>query len=104
MARGLPSERVIAPAHVTRRVKKLGAYPFGLLYLALVWRSLRSGLLDGRDVVIDSSLLAAWSKGDSDAAWSFPSPVRGYVFGSKVHVLLDRAARLPLFFLLSPAN
>jgi hypothetical protein len=34
----------------------------------------------------------------------FPSSFHGYVFGDKVHVLLDRAARLPLFFLLSPAN
>lgn len=50
------------------------------------------------------ALLAAWSKGDADAAWSFPSSFHGYVFGYKVHVLLDRAACLPLFFLLSPAN
>ena len=101
---GLPDHRVIDPGHFTRRVKKLGAYPFWLLYLALIWRGLRTGLLTGRDVVIDSSLLAAWSKGDPDADWSFPSSSHGYVFGYKVHVLLDRAARLPLFFLLSPAN
>lgn len=101
---GLPDRRVIHPAHFTRRVKKLGAYPFWLLYLALVWRALRNGLADGRDVVVDSSLLAAWSKADPDAAWSFPSSYHGSVFGYKAHVLLDRAARLPLFFLLSPAN
>jgi hypothetical protein len=70
----------------------------------LVWRGLRSGLLAGHDVVIDSTLLGAWSHGDPDAAWSFPSSFHGYVFGYKLHVLLDRAARLPLFFLLSPAN
>jgi DDE family transposase len=104
VACGLPAERVIDPAHFARRVKKLGPYPFWLLYLALVWRGLRLGLLVGRDVVIDSSLLAAWCTADPDAAWSFPSPFHGYVFGYKVHVLLDRAARLPLFFLLSPAN
>jgi Transposase DDE domain len=101
---GLPGARVIDPAHFTRRVKKLGAYPFWLLYLALVGRALGVGLLRGRDVAIDSSLLAAWSRHDSAAAWSFPSPFQGYVYGFKVHVLLDRAARLPLFFLLSPAN
>src|SRR5262249_46391592 len=82
----------------------LGAYPVWVLYLALVWRGLRSGLLAGRDVVDDSSLLAAWGKDDPDADWSFPLSFHGYVFGYKVHVLLDRAARLPLFFLLSPAN
>lgn len=99
---GLSDQRIIDPSHFTRRVKMLGPYPFWLLDLALVWRGLRGGLLTGRDVVIDSSLLAAWSKDDPDAAWSFPSS--GYVFGYKAHVLLDRAARLPLFFLLSPAN
>lgn len=104
LACGLPRDRVIHPAHLTRRVKQLGPYPFWLLYLALVWRGLRGGLLLGRDVALDSSLLGAWSKADPDAAWSFPSPVHGHVFGYKVHVLLDRAARLPLFFLLSPAN
>ncbi len=101
---GLPAQRVIDPAHFTRRVKKLGAYPFWLLYLVLVGRALGAGLLRGRDVVIDSSLLGAWSKGDPAADWSFPSSFHGYVFGYKVHVLLDRVARLPLFFLLSPAN
>jgi Transposase DDE domain len=104
VACGLPDRRVINAAHLTRRTRKLGAYPFWLLYLALVWRGLSSGLLGGRDVVTDSSLLAAWSRTDPDAAWSFPSPAHGHVFGYKVHVLLDRAARLPLFFLLSPAN
>jgi len=82
----------------------LGPYPFWLLYLALIGRGLRSGLLTGRDVVIDSASLAAWNKGDPAADWSFPSSYHGSVVGNKVRVLLDRAARLPLFFLLSPAN
>jgi hypothetical protein len=100
---GLPAGRVIHPAHLNRRVRQLGAYPFWLLYLALVGRALASGLALGRDVVLDATLLAAWTPRDPDAAWSFPA-AKGRVFGYKVHVLLDRAARLPLFFLLSPAN
>jgi hypothetical protein len=32
---GLPAERGIDPAHLTRRIKKLGPYPFWLLSLAL---------------------------------------------------------------------
>ena len=59
--------------------------------------------MPGRDLVLDSTLLAAWTRGDAQAAWSFPA-AKGRVFGYKVHLLLDRAARLPLFFLLSPAN
>src|SRR5207249_740158 len=87
VACGLPVHRVIDPGHFTRRVQQLGTYPFWLLYLTLVWRGLRRGLLGGRDVVLDSSLLAAWSARDSDAAWSFPSSFHGSVFGYKVHVM-----------------
>ena len=100
---GLPKGRVIHPAHFTRRLKRLGAYPFWLLYLVLVWHAIRVGLIRERDGILDSTLLAAWSAQDGDAAWSFPTP-KGRVFGYKVHLLLDRASRLPLCFLLSPAN
>ncbi len=100
---GLPSGQVIHPAHLSRRVRQLGPYPCWLLYLALVWRAIRGGLITGRDVALDSTLLAAWTPHDPDAAWSFPS-AKGRAFGYKVHVLLDRAARLPILFLLSPAN
>ena len=101
---GLPPGRVIHPAHLSRRINQLGGYPFWLLYLALVWQALRGGRATGRDVALDSTLLAAWSRHDPDAAWSYPSKHHGRVFGYKVHVLLDRFARLPLFFLISPAN
>jgi hypothetical protein len=100
---GVPPDRVIHPAHLARRLRQLGPYPCWLLYLALVGRALASGLIAGRDVVLDSTLLPAWTRRDPAAAWSFPSP-KGYVYGYKVHVLLDRAARLPLAFALSPAN
>ena len=102
--RGLPGGRVIRPAHLSRRVRQLGADPCWLLDRAPVWQALRCRLLRGRDVVVDSTLLPAWSPRDPDAAWSYPTPRKGRVFGYKVHVLLDRVARLPLFFLLSPAH
>ena len=100
---GLPPGQVIHPAHLARRVRHLGPYPFWLLYLALVGQAIRTGLIRGRDVALDSTLLAAWTPRDEDAAWSFPTP-KGRVFGYKLHLLLDRAARLPIVFLLSPAN
>jgi hypothetical protein len=100
---GLPSGRVIHPAHLARRVQALGPYPCWLLYLALVERAIRTGLLRGRDVALDSTLVPAWSPHDPGAAWSYPSP-KGRIFGYKVHVLLDRPARLPIAFVLSPAN
>jgi hypothetical protein len=100
---GLPAGRVIHASHLSRRVRRLGAYPIWLLYLYLVWRAIRVGLVRGRDVVIDSTLLTAWTRLDVSAAWSFPSS-KGRILGYKVHTLLDRHARLPIFFLLSAAN
>lgn len=100
---GLPAHRVIHSAHLSRRVRQLGAYPVWLLYLYLVWRAIQVGLIRGRDVVIDSTLVTAWTRLDIAAAWSYPSS-KGRVFGYKVHTLLDRHARLPIFFLLSSAN
>lgn len=101
---GLPAGRVIHPAHLSRRAGALGPYPCGLLFLVLVEQALRAGLLHGRDVVLDSTLLAAWTPRDADGAWSRPLAKGRRLFGYKVHVLLDRHARLPLLFLLSPAN
>lgn len=101
---GLPDGRVIHHAHLSRRVRALGPYPCGLLCLVLVEQALRVGLLRGRDVVLDSALLAAWTPGDVGAGWSRPLAKGRRVLGYKVHVLLDRHARLPLLFLLSPAN
>jgi hypothetical protein len=100
---GLPPGRVIHPAHLSRRVRQLGAFPVWLLYLHLVGRAIRTRLIHGRDVVLDATLLGAWTKTDPSAEWSYPTR-SGHVFGYKVHLLLDRAARLPVFFLLSPAN
>jgi hypothetical protein len=100
---GLPPGRVIHPAQLSRRVRHLGPFPCWLLYLALVWRAVRGGLVTGRDVALDATLLPAWATTDLAAAWSYPA-VGGRVWGYKVHVLLDRGARLPLGFLLSPAN
>src|SRR6266540_646302 len=65
---GLPAGRVIHPAHLSRRVRRLGAYPFWVLYLALVSRAAATGLVRGRDVALDSTLVAAWSRWDPDAA------------------------------------
>lgn len=100
---GLPQGQVIHPAHLSRRVRSLGPYPLWRLYLALVSRAIRLGLVRGRDLIIDSTLLPAWGRLDLDAACSFPSG-KGRVFGYKVHTVIDRASRLPLFFLLSSAN
>lgn len=78
--------------------------PYFLIFIALVVTLLKMGLIKGWDLIIDSSLLAAWYHGDPDARWSWPTPHKRRVFGYKVHTILCRWSYLPLFFVLTPAQ
>jgi hypothetical protein len=73
--------RTISLAQYSRRLRELGLLPYFLIFIALVAALLKLGLIQGWDLIIDSSLLAAWYHHDPDAAWSWPSPWRGRVFG-----------------------
>jgi hypothetical protein len=96
--------RTISPAQYSRRLRALGLLPYFLLFVALVMALLKIGLIKGWDLIIDSSLLAAWYHDDPDAAWSWPSKWKGRVFGYKVHTILCRWSYLPLLFVVTPAN
>jgi hypothetical protein len=96
--------RTISPAQYSRRLRALGLLPYLLIFVALVMALLKMGLIKGWDLIIDSSLLAAWYHDDPDAAWSWPSKWKGRVFGYKVHTILCRWSYLPLLFVVTPAN
>jgi len=96
--------RTISLAQYSRRLQALGLLPYFLIFIALVAALLGMGLIKGWDLIIDSSLLAAWYQDDPDAAWSWPSAWKGRVFGYKVHTILCRWSYLPLFFVVTPAN
>ena len=86
--------RTISLAQYSRRLRALGLLPYFLIFVALVSALLKMGIIKGWDLIIDSSLLAAWS-------W----PARkGRVFGYKVHTILCRWSYLPLLFVVTPAN
>ena len=96
--------RTISLAQYSRRLRALGLLPYFLIFVALVIALLKMGVIKGWDLIIDSSLLAAWYHDDPDAAWSWPSKGKGRVFGYKVHTILCRWSYLPLFFVVTPAN
>jgi len=100
---GLPPNRVPVPGTLSKRLKHLGNTPLIILFCLLVLMALRAGIIVGRNVCLDSTLLSAWTHRDPDARWSYPTP-KGRVFGYKIHTLLDQISRLPIFFLISPAN
>jgi hypothetical protein len=96
--------RTISLAQYSRRLRELGLLPYFLIFVALVTALLKMGVIKGWDLIIDSSLLAAWYHHDPDAAWSWPSAHKGSVFGYKVHTILCRWSYLPLLFVVTPAN
>lgn len=96
--------QTISLAQYSRRVRALGLLPYFLFFVALVMALIRLGVIEGWDLIIDSSYLAAWYKKDPDAGWSHPFKKKPRIFGYKIHSVICRWSYLPLFFVITPAN
>jgi hypothetical protein len=94
----MPGE-VISASQLRRRRDNLGIGVYFVTFVVLVAILIRRGIIWGRDWVIDSTIIDAFSKKDTGAAWSFSQR-----FGYKVHMLICRDSLLPIMFLVSPAN
>jgi hypothetical protein len=70
----------------------------------LVRQLLKAGVLAGRDLIIDSTVLRAWSLRDAYCAVSYKYKDINKRFGVKVHTVIDRVTGLPLMLAVSPAN
>lgn len=101
---GLPVNRVISIGQYWERRRALGILPFWFLFIALVGQLICLGVIKGSDLILDATTLQVWFHQDPDAAWSFPKPWKGSVWGYKVHTVLCRWSQLPVMFLVSPAN
>jgi hypothetical protein len=90
-------------AQLSRRSRHLGLWPYFFLFVGLVGWLVRRGVITGRQVVLDASLLKAWYHADPDAVWARR---RGTTptFGFKIHSVVDRGTHLPLLFVLTPAT
>ena len=98
--------RVPSPSQQCKRAAAAGAPPDEMLFVVAVHAALRAGLTRARDLIIDSAPILAWRRRDPDAASGHapahhPAP---FLRGFRVHTLLCRAAGLPLFFVVAPAN
>jgi hypothetical protein len=101
---GFEHGRVIGVSQYWQRRRALGIFPFWLFFIALAWQLIRLGVISGYDVILDATTQQGWFHGDGEAAWSFPKPGKGSVWGYKVHTLLCRHSQLPIMFLVTPAN
>lgn len=99
VACGYSPPNIISSSQLYRRRDRLGLWVYFITFLTLVWQLIRYGVIIGEDVVLDSTLIDAFSRHDLDAAWHFAKR-----FGYKVHMLICRNALLPVMFLVTPAN
>ncbi len=79
-----------------RRLNTLGVYPLKFLMRILVRTAIQAGYIDVSNIILDTSLIAAYTDlvrflpdsptgfSESEAAWSYPKPWTGRVFGFKL--------------------
>ncbi|RMG91123.1 MAG: IS4/IS5 family transposase, partial [Chloroflexi bacterium] len=99
LACGFIPGAVISSSQLRRRRDNLGIWVYFVTFCLLVAILIRRGVILGRDWVIDSTIIDAFTLSDTDARWSFSKR-----FGYKVHMLICRDSLLPIMFLVSPAN
>jgi hypothetical protein len=95
--------QTISQGQYWERRAALGLLPYLFFFLALVGQLIKLGLITGHELIVDSSLLAAWRRADPGATWQKYAG-RSPVFGYKVHTLLCRQADLPVFVIVTPAH
>lgn len=97
------SGRSISQGQYWERRAALGILPFLFFFLALVAQLIRLGVIRGQELIVDSSLLCAWTTDDPGATRQKYAGKKS-VFGYKVHTVLCHQADLPLFVLVTPAH
>ena len=89
----------------------------------MVVRLMRQGVIKGKSVSLDATIISAWFKDcrirkseehlkrcrhekskDRDASWGYDHHRDRYVYGYKVHVLLDSATALPIMLTVTAAG
>lgn len=97
------AERRISQGQYWERRAALGLLPFLFFFIALVGQLMCLGVITGKALIVDATLLSAWRKADPGATWQKYAR-KSAVFGYKVHTVLCQHSDLPVFFLVTPAH
>jgi hypothetical protein len=95
--------RIISQGQYCERRWGLGLAALLLFMIGLVWQLNRLSVITGRQLDIDTTILAAWRHADSGVEWVHYRG-RQPVFGYKVHTVLCRDAMLPVIGVVTPAT
>jgi IS5 family transposase len=93
------------------------------IFSVMVVRLMRQGIIKGRSVSLNATMISAWFKDDRtkkderhlkvcrhekskdrDASWGYDHQRAKYVYGYKVHVLLDSQTALPISLTITAAG
>lgn len=96
--------RLISLGSYSKRLRAISLTVYFAFFVLLVRQLLRNGVLAGRDLIIDSTILRAWSLADAYCAVSYKYKDVNKRFGVKVHTVIDRISGLPIMLSVSPAN
>lgn len=96
--------QIISLGSYSKRLRALSLTLYFAFFVLLVRQLLKAGLLAGRDLIIDSTILRAWSLHDAYCAVSYKYKDVNKRFGVKVPTVIDRVSGLPIMLALSPAN
>lgn len=96
-------ERTISKGQYWERRQALGVLPFLFFFLGLVGQLVRLGVITGKELIVDSTLLKAWYADDPGATWQKYAGKKA-LFGYKVHTVLCHHVDLPVFVLVTAAH
>jgi len=82
--------------------KEMGADPVEDVYLRQVKELAKRGVIKGKIISMDSTLIAGFED-DFGAKWGF-STTKGWVFGYKIHMVVDAEQEIPLGFIITSGN
>ena len=96
-------KRTISKGQYWERRQDLGGLPFMFFFLGLAAQLVRLGVITGRELMVDSTLMKAWYQDDPGASWQKYAGKKA-VFGYKVHAVVCHQADLPVFILVTSAH
>ncbi len=106
-----------------RFARRIGVDGMIEILSVMVVRLMREGIIKGKSVSLDATIVSAWFKDcrvrkseehmkrcrhekskDRDASWGYDHHRKRYIYGYKVHVLLDSATALPIMLTITAAG
>ncbi len=107
------------PSTFSKFMKRYGKEAFPKVFLYFVAILVDRGVIKGKHLSIDATIIKAWVKqavkrserkrkrrkyNDPDAAWGYCASKEIFIYGYKVHILIDVDTVLPIGILVTPAN